>query len=291
MVIFSISSSTQLECKLFECSVHWCIPKPSTGIAILIFKSSFVHPTLLRYKLLSTLNKLQQTLTNSRQLIMDKQRSGPLPLTVYLAVSTSQGRPAQSDVGTVWASPTEVPEFPSFPLQEWWQDIPIEDLSALASSASHWVTWKPPLSLLSQVSIFNLEEKKITALFFGCIKIYGAGWFPGCCSWRALLQWCMTATCHQCSQALMIHCSNKSFVIHHCLSSCPHPGLSCTVQQGALARNKLRVPAALPEHHSHRAYCSWEGRKGAFSSKLYRSVLRLLKVKGSYTLMPEATSK
>ena len=31
-----------------------------------------------------------------------------------------------------------------------------------------------PLSLLSRGSIFNLEEKKMTALFLGCMKIYGA---------------------------------------------------------------------------------------------------------------------
>lgn len=90
------------------------------------------------------------------------------------------------------------------------------------SLESHCVLWKTLLSLLSWVSIFNLEEKKITALWFGCIKIYGTGWFLGCCHCRVVCWWCMMVTCHQCSPALMMHCSIKSFVIHHCLSSCPH---------------------------------------------------------------------
>lgn len=158
----------------------------------------------------------------------------------------------------------------------------------LGTLESHWIIWKTLLSLLSWVSIFNLEEKKITALLFGCIKIYEAGWFPGSRSCRALLWWCMTATCHQGSWALMIHCSNKSFVIHHCLNSCPHPGPSCTVQQGVLAENKLRVPATLPWALQSPciSYCLWERRKIAFRSELYWRVLRLLKVKGSCSLMP-----
>lgn len=100
----------------------------------------------------------------------------------------------------------------------------------LGSLASNWAIWKTLLCRLSWVSIFNLEEKKITALLFGCIKIYGAGWFPGCCSCRALLWWCMLVTCHQRRRAPMIHCSNKSFVIHPCLDSSPvwaSPAHSC----------------------------------------------------------------
>lgn len=111
----------------------------------------------------------------------------------------------------------------------------------LGSLASNGAIWKTLLCRLSWVSIFNLEEKKITALLFGCIKIYGAGWFPGCCSCRALLWWCMLVTCHQRRRAPMIHCSNKSFVIHPCLDSCPGLSLSCTLLQGALAQNKFHV--------------------------------------------------
>lgn len=111
----------------------------------------------------------------------------------------------------------------------------------LGSLASNWVIWKTLLCRLSWVSIFNLEEKKITALLFICIKIYGAGWFPGCCFCRALLWWCMPVTCHQPSWALMIHCSNKSFVIHHSLDSCPDLSLYCVFLQGALAQNKFHV--------------------------------------------------
>lgn len=152
----------------------------------------------------------------------------------------------------------------------------------LGSLESNWVLWKASLSLLSWVSIFNLEEKKITALLFGCIKIYGAGWFPGGCYCRALLWWWMTATCHQCSRALVLHCSNESFVIHHCLDSCPRPGLACTLRQGALAQNKpvfLLYPTR-PPHLPRISYCWQEGRKIVFSSELHWSI-KTFKGKGS----------
>lgn len=171
-----------------------------------------------------------------------------------LDISLSQGRSARSDMRTVCSNPTKSPGFPPSPGQEWWSCVSREDLSALGSSASHWVTWKPPLSLLVWVSIFSLKGKKITALIFGCIEIYGAGWFPGCCSCRALLRWCMTGTCHQCSQALMIHCSNKSFVIHHCPSSGPHPGPSWQSSgESWLETSPVLLPHS-PGRRSHRAH-------------------------------------
>ena len=45
------------------------------------------------------------------------------------------------------------------------------------SLESHWVIRKAPLSLLSRGSIFNSEEKKMTSLFLGRMKIYGAAGF------------------------------------------------------------------------------------------------------------------
>ena len=80
----------------------------------------------------------------------------------------------------------------------------------LGSLESPWVIWKAPLSLLSQGSIFNLEEKKITAIFLGCIKIYGAVGFQAAApaghrsddvrlrraARAAGPRWCMAATGH-----------------------------------------------------------------------------------------------
>lgn len=157
----------------------------------------------------------------------------------------------------------------------------------LGSLKSNWVLWKTPLSLFSRVSIFNLEEKKITALLFGCMKIYGAGWFPGSCSCRALLWWCTTVTCHQCSQALMIHCRNKSFVTRHCPRA-PLPHLRLSSPAGSPGSKRAACSHCPPTTTTltTRFSSQCKRRKIVLGSKVYWTVLRLLKVNGSYTLMP-----
>lgn len=59
------------------------------------------------------------------------------------------------------------------PREQWWCSHPWRNSVPSGTLENNWVLWKTSLSYLSWVSIFNLEEKKITALYLTVLIFMG----------------------------------------------------------------------------------------------------------------------